>query len=74
MPAEGKEYMQGLNVMGREAHADPSLIARLKAAAERELTVAERQAQRVSHIMAGLPAESSLTRIDVEKVLERANG
>ena len=50
---------------------DTGLLARLSDAAKRGVTADERRQQRLSFVYANLPKGSSMTKHDVERVLQR---
>lgn len=52
-----------------EIATDAGLLARLKQAAQRGVSVAERRQQRLSFVFANMPDESNMTRHDVERAL-----
>lgn len=56
--------------MPTDIATDASLLARLKQAAKRGVSVAERRQQRLSFVFANMPVESAMTRHDVERALE----
>ncbi|MBY6016163.1 hypothetical protein KUV75_14800 [Qipengyuania gaetbuli] len=57
--------------MPTDIATDASLLERLKSAAERGVSAAERRQQRLSFVYANLPRNSDMTRHQVEKALER---
>lgn len=52
---------------------DEGLLQKLAEAAKRKLTDKEIEKQRISIIFAGLPHESAMSKIDIEKVLKKAS-
>lgn len=60
--------------MSNEIKTDPVLLAKLKEAAGRQLTVEEVRAQRVSFIMGNMPEKSAVTRERIESVLGHFEG
>lgn len=57
--------------MPTDIATDASLLARLKSAAQRGVTAAERREQRLSFVYANLPRNSNMTRHQVEQALEK---
>ncbi len=53
---------------------DSVLLDRLKAAAQRGVSSAERRIQRVSFVYGNLPKGSSMSKNEVERALERIDG
>lgn len=60
--------------MLNEIRTDADLLRRLKEAARRPVTAEELQRQRVSFVFGNMDEKSSMTRGDVERVLDRADG
>ena len=57
--------------MPTDIATDASLLERLNSAAKRGVSAAERRQQRLSFVYANLPKNSDMTRLQVEKALER---
>lgn len=51
---------------------DKSLLNRLAESAKRGLTASEIQQQRISFIYAGMPVDSDMSKVDIEKSLAKA--
>lgn len=60
--------------MPQDIKTDKELLESLRYAASRELSRAELLAQRVSFIIGNLPKESTITREQVEEILEQHEG
>ncbi len=52
---------------------DTKLLERLAKAAKRKLTADEVEKQRISFIFSGMPKDSGMSKIDIEKVLKKAS-
>jgi hypothetical protein len=52
---------------------DESLIKRLTEAAKIKLTKEEIEKQRVSIIFSGMPKESAMSKVDIERALQKAS-
>lgn len=57
-----------------ELRTDSVLLARLTEAAKRQLTSSELRKQRVSYVFGNMRDESTMSRAQVEAVLDRAEG
>ena len=59
--------------MANEIKSDEKLLKSLEEAAKRQLSDAEREQQRISFIYAGMPKDSSMSKIDIARILKKAS-
>jgi hypothetical protein len=57
--------------MPNNLQTDIALIERLRAAAKRGVSLAERKQQRLSFVYGNLPKGSAMSKVDVERALSR---
>lgn len=57
----------------RTIETDEGLLRRLNQAAKRKMTEEEIKEQRVSFIFAGMPKESSMSKVQIKETLSRAS-
>lgn len=60
--------------MPTQIKTDPALLKRLAAGAKRKVSKEQQHRQRVSFIHGGLPANSTITRAQIESVLAKMEG
>jgi pseudouridine-5'-phosphate glycosidase len=60
--------------MPEDIKTDATLLRRLSEAARKQLTREELRLQRISFIYGSLPQDSTITRQQIERVLNRAEG
>lgn len=60
--------MTEVNIKTNEA-----LLKRLEEAAKRKLTKEEIEKQRISFIYSGMPKESGMSKVDIEKALKKVS-
>jgi hypothetical protein len=54
--------------------SDKELIRKLKIAAKIKMTAEQIRAQKISYAYGNLPSESSITKTEVEKIVEKIEG
>lgn len=60
--------------MPTDLKTDPRLLVSLAQAAKRQMTKDELRLQKISFVMGNMPKESTLTRKQVEDILDSAEG
>lgn len=60
--------------MPTDLKTDPRLLLSLEQAAKRQMTKDELRLQKISFVMGNMPRESTLTRKQVEDILDNAEG
>ena len=67
-----RECIRVMNVAKLEIQTDQDLLKKLEELAKRGLTKEEAEKQRISFIYSGMPNNSGMSKIQIEKSLKRA--